>query len=121
MAKAKRGDGLDRRRLEELIEEATIDCYNEYEQAAGLFTMIEDNLHLPFTTRVLGVAVTVIAVDQDGDIDIVAVCERKGERQRISLKDLPLPSPPPDGAEWIAAYRYWARHEWSDEAEDDSP
>jgi len=24
--------------------------------------------------------------------------------------DLPLPSPPPAGAEWIAAYRHWATH-----------
>ena len=120
MVEARRGGGLDRSQLEELIEEATIDCYNEYEQAAGLFTMIEDNLQLPFTTRLLGVAVTVVAVAQDGDLDIVAVCKRKGERQRISLRDLPLPSPPPEGAEWIAAYRYWARHEWSDEEENGS-
>ncbi|SED14483.1 hypothetical protein SAMN04490239_7004 [Rhodococcus koreensis] len=23
--------------------------------------------------------------------------------------DLPLPAPPPDGAEWIEAYRHWLR------------
>lgn len=28
-------------RLRELIEEATVDCYDEEEQATGLFTMIE--------------------------------------------------------------------------------
>ena len=104
------GGGLDPKRLDELIEEATVDCYGEDEQATGLFTMIEDNLRLPFTTRVLGVEVAVVAVDQDDDGDVVAVCERDGERQRIALADLPLPSPPPEGHEWIAAWRHWARH-----------
>ncbi|MGH8245803.1 MAG: hypothetical protein ACREUU_05155, partial [Gammaproteobacteria bacterium] len=40
--------------------------------------------------------------------EIVAVCRKGNHRQRIRLLDLPLPSPPPAGAEWIAAYRYWA-------------
>ena len=102
--------GLDRARLEALIEEATVDCYNETEQAAGLFVTIQDHLHLPFTTRILGVEVAVVAVEQGDDDSVVAVCERGGERQRVPLLDLPLPSPPPEGAEWIAAYRHWARH-----------
>ncbi len=29
------------------------------------------------------------------------------DKQRISLPELPLPSPLPKGAEWIVAYRYW--------------
>ena len=32
---------------------------------------------------------------------IVAVCRVAGVRQTIPLRDLPLPSPPPAGAEWI--------------------
>ena len=35
-------------RLDELIEQATVDCYNEEEQITGLFTMIEDNIAVPF-------------------------------------------------------------------------
>jgi hypothetical protein len=34
-----------------MVEEATVDCYNEDEQATGLFTMIEENLEVPFETR----------------------------------------------------------------------
>jgi hypothetical protein len=26
-----------------------------------------------------------------------------------NILDLPLPQPPPGGAEWIGAYRHWAR------------
>jgi hypothetical protein len=49
-------------RLDKLVEEATVNCYNESEQATGLFTMIEDNLALPFETIVLGGRVIVDAL-----------------------------------------------------------
>jgi hypothetical protein len=39
---------------------------------------------------------------------IVAVCVRGRHRQAIPVLDLPLPDPPPRGAEWIAAYARWA-------------
>jgi hypothetical protein len=110
---SKKGTGVrtvDARRLDELIEEAIVDCYDETEQVIGFFTMIEDHLELPFQTRVLGLEVTVVAVEQGGDGSPVAICRRGRETQRISLLDLPLPSPPPKGAEWIAAYRHWASH-----------
>ena len=57
--------GYDRKYLETLIEEATVDCYDEYEQATGLLTMIQDELDMPFTTRIFGMEVTVVAVEQD--------------------------------------------------------
>jgi len=61
-----------------MSEEATVDCYNESEQVAGLFTMIDANLQV-------------------------------GQRQRVPIIDLPMPDPPPKGAEWIEAYRRWIR------------
>ncbi|MBI3698609.1 MAG: hypothetical protein HY238_27680 [Acidobacteria bacterium] len=100
---------LSKARLDALVEEATVDAYNESEQATGLYTMIEDNLRLPFETEILGIAITVESVDMAGEEEIVAVCKRGRKRQTISLLDLPLPSPPPAGAEWIEAYRYWRR------------
>ncbi len=93
--------------LDELIEEATVDCYDEEEQASGFFAIIDDNLALPFMTSILGVEASVSAVVMDDDGRIKAVCERNGEQQRIDLIDLRLPSPPPSGAEWISAYRRW--------------
>jgi Calcium binding len=93
--------------LDELIEEAIVDCYNEEEQANGFFTVMDDNLALPFMTPILGVEASVAAIEMDEFGRIKAVCERNGEQQRIDLLDLPLPSPPPSGAEWIAASRRW--------------
>ena len=66
----------------------------------GLFNMIEENLALPFQSSILGVPVVVESVAERED-RIVAICARDGERQAVSLLDLPIPSPPPPGAEWI--------------------
>ena len=98
---------LSKARLDELVEEAIVDCYNESEQVTGLYTMIEDNLAFRFATTVLGVAVTVERVQLTPRDEIVAVCRRAGIRQTVPLLDLPLPSPRPAGSEWIAAYRHW--------------
>jgi hypothetical protein len=37
----------ERNAAEALIEEATVDAYNEDEQLTGLFTMIEEHLTVP--------------------------------------------------------------------------
>jgi hypothetical protein len=42
------------RRLAAVIEQATVDCYNESEQVTGFFTMLEDNLVVPFGIQVHG-------------------------------------------------------------------
>jgi hypothetical protein len=69
--------------------------------------MLENDLRLPFETQILGVTASVESVDITGDDQLVAVCRKGKTEQRISLSELPLPSLPPDGAEWILAYRYW--------------
>ena len=119
MRKVQTAEAATSAQLDELIEEATVDCYDEEEQATGFFAVIEDNVALPFTTRILGVDASVAAIELDNDGRIKAVCERSGEQQRIDLIDLPLPSPPPSGAEWIAAYRRWVEGDGFAEAEED--
>jgi hypothetical protein len=96
-------------KLDKLIEEAVVDCYSESEEIGGFYTMLEDNLDLPFQTDVLGVRVTVERIDLTDAEEIVAICTREQARQVISLLELPLPVPPPRGAEWIEAFRRWAR------------
>ena len=100
---------LSKTRLEAMADEATVDAYNESEQAAGWFTMFEEHLDLPFDTEVLGVDVTVEMVGLSDRDDVIVVCRRGNERQSLPILDLPLPSPPPPGWEWIEAYRHWAR------------
>jgi len=100
---------LAKRRLDQLVEEAIIDAYGESEQHVGLLTMLQEKLACPFMTEILGTAVRVERVDLNDADEIVAICRRGRQRQMIPILNLPLPSPPPTGWEWIEAYRHWAR------------
>jgi len=90
-----------------MIEEATVDSYNESEELTAWFTSIQDNLAVPFQTRVLGVDVAIQEIALSDDGQIVAICTRGRARQTLPILDLPLPRPEPEGCEWIEAYRYW--------------
>jgi hypothetical protein len=99
---------MDVRRLDRLIEEAVVDAYNESEQRTAFYTMLDENLDVPFTTEILGVEVSVQRVDLTDSEEIVVICARGRSRQAIPILELPLPVPPPKGSEWIEAYRRWA-------------
>jgi hypothetical protein len=90
-----------------MIQEATVDCYNESEEMTAWFTSIQDNLAIPFQTSVLGVDVTVRGIALSDDGQIVAICTRGRDRQTLPILDLPLPRSEPEGSEWIDAYRHW--------------
>jgi Calcium binding len=98
-----------KQRLQGLVEVALVDAYDESEQRTAFFTMIEQHLVLPFEAKVLGVAATVERIDLTEAGEIVARCRRGLEHQSVPITELTLPKPPPAGAEWIEAYRYWAR------------
>jgi hypothetical protein len=94
--------------LEALIEQATVDCYTEAEQAVGFYTMISEHLALPFKTKILGREADVVGILMNGYDLLLAVCMVGRKRQRISLADIALPSKRPAGAEWVVAYRLWS-------------
>jgi hypothetical protein len=102
-------EAISEARLDELVEEATVDCYDESEQISGFFNMLEEQLAVPFTTKLLGAEISVKRIDLTDEEEIVAICRRGRSRQRISILDLPLPRPRPTGTEWIEAFRRWAR------------
>lgn len=49
--------------LDAMVEEATVDCYNDSEAATGIFTMIDENLAVPFETQMWN-SETLFVVDQ---------------------------------------------------------
>jgi hypothetical protein len=99
----------DTKKLDRLIAEATTDAYDEDEQVGGFLCCLEEHVAVPFATSLLGVHVQVTEFNAGDDGRIVAECRRGRTRQRIAVTDLPLPTPPPAGHEWIAAYRRWCR------------
>jgi hypothetical protein len=102
---------VSKARLEKMIEEATVDAHDESERILGWFTMIVDNVAVPFESVVLGVTVTVERIDLNRSERIVAICARGRYRQSLDILELPLPTPAPEGVDWIEAYRYW-RGSW---------
>jgi hypothetical protein len=74
-----------------------------------MFNLLDERLALPFTTEILGVEVEVVGVELNDGGEGVAVCRRGQHQQRVSLLELPVPKPLPDGWEAILAYRRWAR------------
>lgn len=94
--------------LDSLIEDAIVDAYGDDEQRVGFLTALQDRLDLPFDVRILGVGARVERIDEIDD-QIVAICRAGRYRQLIPILELPLPDPPPRGAEWIEAYRRFLR------------
>ncbi|MGH2781106.1 MAG: hypothetical protein ACRDLA_06765 [Thermoleophilaceae bacterium] len=58
-------DGTTRDELDRLIEDITVDCYNEDEQLTGFLTAIEDKLTSPLAAMVVGTPVEVLAIAHD--------------------------------------------------------
>jgi hypothetical protein len=103
------GIRLSQARFRELVEDATVDAWGESEEVVGWMTMIEENVGFPFQSELLGVDVTVVGVDVTDASELVAVCRKGKNRLKIPLADLPMPSPPPGGAEWMEAFRRWRK------------
>lgn len=77
--------------LDALVEQATVDAYDEYEQRSGFHVMLKEHLAVPFETNVPGVEVTVKKIDLRPGSGLVAICVRGRHRQVIGLLDLPFP------------------------------
>jgi hypothetical protein len=105
---AKKAPDKKEARLHALIEEATIECYNEFEDHMGFVNMIEECVVGPFKAKVIGEEVEVVKLC--GPIagnGIDAVCRYKGADYRIDISSLEWPKKKPAGFEWIDAYRLW--------------
>ena len=105
---AKKKSDKDRQRLRALIEEATVDCYEEGEEFQGMVNMLEENVVCPFPAKIVGelVAVTDLEAPPHG-FGIQAVCRYKNKDYRIDVTSLEWTKQRPEGFEWIEAYLAW--------------
>ncbi len=109
MAKSK--NTPNRERLQALIQEATVDCYDEEEQQTGFMTMLEDNVICPFQARVVGEPVQVTGFEPaERGRGLFATCTRGGKTYRVDLRSVEWIEPHPEGFEWVEAYLAWS--EW---------
>ncbi len=94
-------------KLEDLIHRVVADADDDEQQQMAFYEALEEHLKFPFRTSVDRDPVVVRGLEVGEDDEILAVCVRGGETRGIPLLDLPLPKPPPKGAEWLEAYRLW--------------
>lgn len=94
--------------LDALIEELTVDCYNDDEQLTGLLTGAEEALVSGKLATIAGTEVRIMAVDYPSDVrrGLVAVCEQEGQRFELSLADIRFPDASELG-QIADAYRRW--------------
>lgn len=96
------------KRLEKLAEDATVDCYNEWEVFGGWACAIGDNLPLPLKCLVLGEEAMLIAVEtDDSGTAVLGVVKKKGKRLRMPIQDVEPLDKRTKGLEWLEAYRHW--------------
>ena len=96
--------------LEELIDEATIDCFGEDEEHTGLLTMIEEHVVCPFRAKVIGEPVEVTGFRwPDSGHGLLAICQRNEKTHPVDIDSLEWIEPLPEGYEWIAAYQAWQK------------
>jgi len=102
---------MDRKaKLEALLEEATVDCYDEEEQFWGVFYTLEERLAFPLQARALGEAVTVVRLDDRCSglrRGVMARVRKADQEYTAALSELDIVEPDPVSAEWLEAYRYW--------------
>jgi hypothetical protein len=101
---------MDKERLETLLEEATVDCYGEYEEFTGMMCTLGDQLQFPLKASVVGEMVEVVGIDERHSgprCGVVARVRRGGQVYRVGLAELEFVDPDPVSAAWLEAYRYW--------------
>ena len=93
--------------LDRMIEEITVDCYDEDEQLMG-FDNAFDEANLPCPGTIIGEQLDVLHVGQgDARHELIATCQRNGRRYEIALLDIDIDADPAT-SRLIAAYRRWA-------------
>ena len=103
-----------KKRLEKIIEEATIDCYDEYEQFAGFVATLESDLSFPFEAEILGKKVTVKGIKEKENRVVAKIFLSEGKKDRIYEVDILDLKNIDDSknSEVNEAYRLW-RNEYS--------
>lgn len=93
--------------LDNLIDEITVDCHDEYEQLSGFENAFDEDANFPCPATVVGETIEVLSVAADDDRrELIATCQRNGKRYEIALLDVTVDSDPAT-SRLLAAYRRW--------------
>ena len=100
---------LSEEELDEMISEATVDCYDETEEFMGVLYTLQGALSFPFKATALGETVKVVDID-DGSSGrgrgVVAKVEKQGKTYTIGLAELKI-DPDSENWKWFQMLHYW--------------
>lgn len=93
--------------LDTLIDEITVDAYDEDEQLQGFVNAFDEDANFPCPGTVIGEDVAVLSVSvKNHRRELIATCQRGNRRYDIALLDIDVRGDP-DTSRLIAAYRRW--------------
>ncbi len=96
--------------LNKMIQEATVDCYNEDEAFMGVLYYLADNISFPFKAKAFGDMAEVIGIDDEEselEREVMATIRMEGDEYTISLDELELEPDDTENARWLEMYEYW--------------
>ncbi len=91
-------------RWEAMMDEATVDCYDESEAFAGMLATLEDRLDFPSPAKALGEAVEVIGLDAELSSErhgVVAKVRKRRWHYTTALADVKVVQKNTETAEWL--------------------
>lgn len=95
--------------FEKIIEEATMDCYSEYEQIAGWNCVLEDNLIVPCKCLIGKESAILEKIDMnDSSSEIFGIIKLNKSYMRVPIEDISLENI--NFMSYIEAYRYWRKY-----------
>ncbi|HET8990667.1 MAG TPA: hypothetical protein VFN59_06170 [Acidimicrobiales bacterium] len=99
----------ERDRLDRLVEEITVDCYDALECLTSFVVCFDEVLEVDSAARLFGLELEVLKVDAEGQAErgLAARCRlASGETGTVSLVDLAF-APSSEAAWYHAGYRWW--------------
>ena len=97
------------KRLDKMLADAMVDCYDEYEAFYGVVVELDNNLPFPFEAKALGETVEVVGID-DSRSDMkrgIIARVRKGKKEYgVALSELEIPKKLKTN-KWFEMYQYW--------------
>ena len=102
---------ISEERLQELLEEAIVDCYDEEEEFVGMLISVDENVAWPLTAELAGARVEVLGLAESSSSarrGIVARIRRGGKEYQAALADLTFGDVDESSGEWLAMFRWWA-------------
>lgn len=95
--------------LDEMIADATVDAYGDYEKFMSMVCHLDSNMDFPFRAKVLGDTVEVVGIEVNVSSQgrgVVVNVRKKGKIYIIGLAELTV-DPDSENAEWIEMFHYW--------------